>query len=77
MRSGNVVLPLIVRVSLSGMHRERYFFDERDVVLVSSLMEELDGARVDEVECVLAVQQWRGFSIDEAAGAEDGGGDGV
>lgn len=76
-RSGNVVFPLVVRVSLFGMHRESHPFDELDVVLVCALMKELDGAGVGEVESVLAVEQWRGFSVDEAAGAEDGGGDGM
>lgn len=77
MRSGNVILPLVKRISFSGMHREHYLFNELDVALIHALVEELDGARVDEVKCVLAVQQWRGFSVDEAAGAEDGGGDGM
>ncbi len=77
MRSGHVVLPLVLRVSFSGMHRESHLFDELDVALICAPMEELDGAGVGEVECVLAVQQWRGFSVDEAAGAEDGGGDGM
>lgn len=75
LRCGNVVLPLIRCGSPSGMHRERDFFDELDVAQVRALMEELDGAGVDEVKCVVAVQQWRSFSVDEAAGAEDGGGD--
>lgn len=59
------------------MHRESHLFDELDVVLVCALMKELDGAGVAEVECVLAVEQWRGLGVDEATGAEDGGGDRV
>lgn len=76
-RGGDVVLPLVVRVSLLGMYSEGYSFDERDVGLVGARVEERDGAGVGEVECVLAVEQWRGFGVDEAAGKEDGGGDGV
>ena len=81
-REEDVVFPLVggdggAAALLLVVDGEHQVLDEGDVAVVGAVAEQRDGGRVDEVEAVLAVEQRGRFLVDEPAGREHGGGDGV